>query len=48
LFDPVRREIARLALHKLVTDGHPARIEKLLPKQQNKLMMKLSKLVNEQ
>jgi hypothetical protein len=42
-------EIARLALHKL-TDGriHPARIEELLPKQQNKLMMKLSKLVNEQ
>jgi ribonuclease Y len=38
-FDPVRREIARLSLHKLVTDGriHPARIEEVVAKTRKQL-----------
>ena len=38
-FDSVRREVARLSLHKLVTDGriHPARIEEVVKKTQNEI-----------
>ena len=38
-FDPMRREVARLALHQLVTDGriHPARIEEVVQKLQKQL-----------
>ncbi|MDR3235597.1 MAG: ribonuclease Y [Prevotellaceae bacterium] len=38
-FDPVRREVARLALHQLITDGriHPARIEEVVSRLQKQV-----------
>jgi ribonuclease Y len=38
-FDPVRREVARLSMHKLVTDGriHPARIEEIVKKTEKQI-----------
>jgi ribonuclease Y len=38
-FDPVRREVARIALEKLITDGriHPARIEEMVAKAQKEV-----------
>lgn len=38
-FDPVRREVARIALEKLIIDGriHPARIEEMVEKLRKKL-----------
>ncbi len=40
-FDPVRREIARRSLEKLITDGriHPGRIEEMVEKSQKRLKM---------
>jgi ribonuclease Y len=42
-FDPVRREVARLALQKLIQDGriHPARIEKIVKKTQEEVEQSL-------
>ena len=42
-FDPVRREIARLSLHKLVTDGriHPARIEEVVKKTKKEISQEI-------
>ena len=42
-FDPVRREIARLSMHKLVTDGriHPARIEEVVKKTEKQISQEI-------
>ena len=47
-FDPVRREIARLALHQLVTDGriHPARIEEVVAKVRKQVEDEIIERVN--
>ena len=45
-FDPVRREIARLSLHKLVTDGriHPARIEEVVAKTRRQIEQEIAEV----
>jgi len=45
-FDPLRREIARLSLHKLVTDGriHPARIEEVVAKTKKQLEQEIAEI----
>jgi ribonuclease Y len=45
-FDPVRREIARLSLHQLVSDGriHPARIEEIVAKTRKQLLEEINEI----
>lgn len=47
-FDPVRREVARIALEKLINDGriHPSRIEEMVEKAQKRLSRRLRKPAN--
>ncbi|PIE53405.1 ribonuclease Y [Candidatus Fermentibacteria bacterium] len=48
-FDPVRREVARLSLEKLISDGriHPGRIESVVGKIRNEMERTIRKLGNE-
>jgi ribonuclease Y len=45
-FDSVRREIARLSLHRLVTDGriHPARIEEVVAKTEKQIHQEIAEI----
>ncbi|MEM9144490.1 MAG: ribonuclease Y [Bacteroidota bacterium] len=45
-FDSVRREVARLSLHKLVTDGriHPARIEEIVKKTERQIEQEIAEV----
>ncbi|MDR1758458.1 MAG: ribonuclease Y [Bacteroidales bacterium] len=45
-FDPLRREIARLSLQKLITDGriHPARIEEIVAKTKRQLEQEIAEI----
>ena len=45
-FDPIRREVARLSLQKLVTDGriHPARIEEIVAKTKKQLEQEIAEI----
>ncbi|MEK6154899.1 ribonuclease Y [Flavobacteriaceae bacterium 3-367] len=45
-FDSVRREVARLSLHKLVTDGriHPARIEEIVRKTEKQIEQEIAEV----
>ncbi|HKL37561.1 MAG TPA: ribonuclease Y [Bacteroidales bacterium] len=45
-FDPIRREIARLSLHQLVTDGriHPARIEEVVNKTEKQIEQEINEV----
>jgi len=48
-FDPIKREIARMALEKLITDGriHPGRIEELIKKSEKELEKKMKEAAEE-
>jgi ribonuclease Y len=48
-FDPIRREVARLALEKLIADGriHPGRIEELIKKSEIELTKKMKEAAEE-
>lgn len=48
-FDPIKREIARIALERLITDGriHPGRIEELIKKSEEELNLKMKDAAEE-